>query len=460
MRFSIAVLGIFFFVAVSQAAVVPRRYRNTEEILVPVTIIQDGEEIKEVSNDADLQSQVKNIATEVIAEEIAKAVDEEQTLEAVEAVVEAQRRLDEDAVKEEIKEAVVEENSELLKILQAEEENAKEAPTKEEASDVKEEETVAQTIKSLPQEEELAVQPDSSQADDKPADVEPSAQQLKSLVKADNSEEDVRSPSATNDDEENVPEATLRQATQATPGQTTQQNFVQQLIQSSPLGQFFNQITGQTQNSQQVANDETAPATPNPTIPAFLAPAISTVQNAAQSVVNTTQNAFQGLTSLATNLGTTFQNTLSSFGGQPPAQQQAAAGDATTARPQGPFQQLVNTFMGNNNPQATPAAGNPPQGPLQGLLNIFQGNNANNANATPQASTHSADTTATQPANQPEGADQSITTAEEVVVTATNLSNEIRNSAEVDDSFEDTNQAEELIVVQDDASPTQDQQQH
>ncbi|XP_061398435.1 20-hydroxyecdysone protein [Musca vetustissima] len=444
MRFSFAVVGIFFLAAVCQAAVVPRRYRSTEEILVPVTVIQDGEEIKDVSNEANLQSQVKSVATEVIAEEIAKAVDEEQKLEAVEAVVEAQRRLDGDVVKEDAEEAVVKENSELLKTLQTEEKTSVVVIDEKKGDDV----AVQPELKS----EE--VKPLSGE---KPVEDEQAAQQFKALVKDDSSEEHVQTPVVSSDDEEGAPEATLRQATQATPGQTTQQNFVQQLIQSSPLGQFFNQITGQTQNTQQVANDETAPATPNPTIPSFLAPAISTVQNAAQSVVNTTQNAFQGLTNLASNLGTTFQNTLSSFGGQPPAQQQGASGDATTARPQGPLQQLVSTIMGNNNQQATPASGTQPQGPLQGLLNIFQGNNANNANNnTPQASTHSADTTATQPATQPETPDQTPTAGEEVAIAADDMNNEIRSSAEVDDSFEETNQPEELIVVQDDASQNHD----
>ncbi|XP_073838324.1 ecdysone-inducible gene E2 [Musca autumnalis] len=456
MRYSFGILALLFLATISQAAVVPRRYRNTEEILVPVKVIQDGEEIKEISFETDSKSQMKSVAPEVIAEEIANAVDAEQKLEAVEAVVEAQRRFDEDVVNEEDQNVVVKENSELLKTLSVEEDKPK-----EEIEEKQEKENVVHTLKNLQQEE--ADQPEQiqhedksdeakSSADDKPIQEEQPAQQLKFLVKNDSSEEGVQADAVSNDNEDNVPEATLRQATQATPGQTTQQNFVQQLIQSSPLGQFFNQITGQNQNAQQVSSDEAAPATPNPTIPAFLQPAISTVQNAAQSVVNTTQNAFQGLTNLATNLGSTFQNTLSTFAGQ----QQTASGDATTARPQGPFQQLVNTFMGNNNQQAAPAAGTQPQGPLQGLLNIFQGNNANSN--TPQPSTHSADTTAAQPSNQPEVVEQNVEAAEETVISADNISNEIRTSAEVDDSLEETNQPEELIVVQDDATQNDDHQ--
>lgn len=471
MRLCWVLVGVLLIAALGDAAVVQRRYRNTEEVLVPVTVIQDGEEIKEIKIEDTVQPQLKNVATEVIAEEIAKAVDVEQKLEAVEAVVEAQRQLDEGVLEDEIKDVIIEENKELLKNLQEKEEQLEEI--KEEQ---KQEEEKLQDLKNLPT-EEVVIQPETvpespDNAKDLkklPVDVivkqpesvvdsdeKPVPQQLKSVVDKENSEEVVESVDT--NDKESEPEGTLRQATQATPAQTTQQNFVQQLIQSSPLGQFFNQITGQN-NQGQVANDETgsAPANPNPTIPGFLAPAIT----AAQSVVNTTTNAFQGLTNLASNIGTTFQNTLSSFTGQQPAQQ-ASSNDATTARPQGPFQQLVSTIMGNNNnQQATPAGSQPApqqQGPLQGLLNIFQGNNANNNR--PQANAPSVATSAPQPGKEPETVEQTQAVVEDVAINSPdNLSNEIRTSAEVDDSFEDSAQPDELIVVQDDASQPQEQEQ-
>ncbi|XP_075161647.1 ecdysone-inducible gene E2 [Haematobia irritans] len=469
MRYSIAIVGFFLAIAVGcDAATVQRRYRNAEEVLVPVTVIQDGEEIKEIKNEDIAATQEKSApivadvtAKDIVAEEIAKAVDEEQKAVAIEAVEEAQRRFDEDLLEEEIKDEVIEENEKLLKDLAEKEEKLEEIKNEK-----KQEEEIEQALKSLPSTEAIVLPEIIPEAQEdikdiisqdeivKNTEAIPEIAQeiikpqpdLKSLVKPGDSE-------LAHSESESEPEGNLRQATQATPAQTTQQNFVQQLIQSSPLGQFFNQITGQN-NQGQVANDEavSAPATPNPTIPAFLAPALTTVQNAAQSVVNTTTSAFQGLTSFASNLGNQFQNTLSSLGGQQPAQQ--AAADVTTARPQGPFQQLVNTFMGNNQQSAQPSP--QPQGPLQGLLNIFQGNNANTPPS--QGNTASADTV--QPAKEPEVAEAVHSTVEENVInTADTLSNEIRNSAEVEDSFEDTAQPDELIVVQDDASQNQEQPQ-
>ncbi|XP_013118668.2 20-hydroxyecdysone protein [Stomoxys calcitrans] len=464
MRCSLTIVGFFLAVALScDAAVVQRRYRNTEEVLVPVTVIQDGDELKEILKEEIVQPQEKIAASEldVITQEIAKIVDEEQKLAAVDAVEEAQRRFDEDLLEEDIKDAVIGENEKLLKDMQQKEEKLEVIKNEKQ-----EDEIVQQTLKGLavgetaiqpeiiPEAQDILKESDSTASQTLGEEKEP-AQDLKSLVKPEKSEVIEEDPIASSSNE-GEPEGSLRQATQATPAQTTQQNFVQQLIQSSPLGPFFNQITGQN-NQAQVANDDagSAPATPNPTIPAFLAPALTTVQNAAQSVVNTTTSAFQGLTSFASNLGNQFQNTLSNLGGQQPAQQ--AASDATTARPQGPFQQLVNTFMGNNQQAAQPAP-QQPLGPFQGLLNIFQGNNANSA---PQANTAPADTVESQkPAKEPEVAEPASPSADENTInTADTLSNEIRNSAEVEDSFEDTAQPEELIVVQDDATQNQEQQQ-
>lgn len=358
MRFFTAFVGVFLVVSLCEAAVVQRRtYRNTEEILVPVTIIQDGEEIKASPDvkEPETVPQIKNVAEEAIAEDIATVVDEEQKLEVVEAVVEAQRRLDEAIVEEEINEAVQEEQDK--EIIQA----------------IEEENKLKTAIPELPQIVAVLQPEEASEAIDQPAQlvVEEEvvkALDLKSVVVEQETPNRVVVIVETNNEESEPAEGegAVRQATQATPTQTTtQQNFVQQLIQNSPLGQFFNQITGQTTQGQ-VANDETAPAAPAPTLPGLFNP-VTAVQNAAQSVVNSTTQAFQGLQQFASNLGNQFQNTLSGIGGQ--AQEQGA-NDATTARPPGPIQQLVNTFMGNNG-QPAPTQ----QGPLQGLLNIFQGNN-------------------------------------------------------------------------------------
>ncbi|XP_030567152.1 20-hydroxyecdysone protein [Drosophila novamexicana] len=246
----------------------------------------------------------------------------------------------------------------------------------------------------------------------------------------------------------------VRQATQATPTQqsTTQQNFVQQLIQNSPIGQFLNQFNGQQQqSSQQVQADQTA--TPAPTVPGFLNPgaaitsAQNAVQNAAQTVVNSTTQAFQGIQQFASNLGTQFQNTLSGLTGQQNAQ-------PTTARPPGPIQSFVNNvFGGGNNATATaaaPAQGQQGGGPLQGIINFLGGNRPQNAPAAAASAVAAAVTEA--PIKQP-GVDDKLEQADDVAEQPAESENEVRNSGEaIDDSFEEAVPANEVIVVNDDAS--------
>ncbi|XP_034105514.1 20-hydroxyecdysone protein [Drosophila albomicans] len=247
----------------------------------------------------------------------------------------------------------------------------------------------------------------------------------------------------------------VRQATQATPTQSsTQQNFVQQLIQNSPIGQFLSQFNnGQQQQQQQqqgVQQDNAEqPATPAPTIPGFLNPSVAitsaqnAVQNAAQSVVNTTTQAFQGIQQFANNLGTQFQNTLSGLTGQ---QQQNA--QPTTARPPGPIQSFVNNvFGGNNNATAASPAQQQQQGPLQGIINFLGGNRPTSAPA-------AAAPAAAAPAQTP-GVDDKIEAASDQQ--ASIAENEVRTSAEaIDDSFEEAVPSNEVITVNDDVSSAGD----
>ncbi|XP_034658004.1 20-hydroxyecdysone protein [Drosophila subobscura] len=247
----------------------------------------------------------------------------------------------------------------------------------------------------------------------------------------------------------------LRQATQATPTQqqsTTQGNFVQQLIQNSPIGQFLNQFQPQ-QPAQQaavqpLAADEAAQPTPAPTIPGFLNPAQAitsaqqAVQNAAQSVVNSTTQAFQGIQQFASNLGNQFQSTLTGLTNP----------GSTTPRPPGPIQQFVsNIFGGGNNATAAAAAAAPAppqqnQNPLQGIINFLGGNRPQNAPAV------AAPAPVTEAPAKPE-VDDKIDPANDEVAEFSEDQNEIRASGEsVDDSFEEAIPTNEVIVVNDDAS--------
>lgn len=247
-----------------------------------------------------------------------------------------------------------------------------------------------------------------------------------------------------------APSYEVRQATQAAPTQTsTQQNFVQQLIQ--PIGQLFSQITGQAQQKppSQVANDE--PVAPGPTIPGFLNPAnaITSAQQAVQNVVNSTTQAFQGLQQLATNIGTTFQNTLSSLGGQ---QSQLSTADSTSPRPPGPIQSIVGNLIGGNQ-QNPPDSPNQPQGPLQGIISFFQGGNRPQSTVAPTSTTQpqKVETATADPTN---GIDDKIGAAEHPSGQGhQDVTNEVRRGEEdgdvVGDSFEES-QPDEIIVVNDD----------
>ncbi|EDV96721.1 20-hydroxyecdysone protein [Drosophila grimshawi] len=273
---------------------------------------------------------------------------------------------------------------------------------------------------------------------------------LKSLADEQTSAEVAAAPAVPAEpvaEEQDAVQPNLRQATQATPTQqsSTQQNFVQQLIQNSPIGQFLNQFNGNQQQQAQPTADQAA--TPVPTVPGFLNPsnAITSVQNAAQSVVNTTTQAFQGIQQFASNLGTQFQNTLSGLTGQ---QQQA-----TTPRPPGPIQSFVNNVFGGGNNNATAAAQPQQQGPLQGIINFLGGGNRpqNPAPAAAEAAAP-APVVTDAPARQP-GVNDKIEQAEDSVEQAADTENEVRNSGEaVDDSFEEAVPVNEIIVVNDDAS--------
>ncbi|XP_037813288.1 20-hydroxyecdysone protein [Lucilia sericata] len=445
MRFFSFTVGLLLVIALCESAVVPRRtYRNTEEILVPVTIIQDGEEIKATPQVTENETvpEVRNSEAPATQEETVAAVavpdNEEQNLEAIEAVaVEAQRRIDEAIVEEEIKEAVQEEQQQEIEQAVEEENRLRSTlPVEPQTVTVIQPAVVAVANEAVEQVAVAAPAPEDEEAE--------KALDLKSVVVEQETPNRVVVVIESSNEEVEQPEGSVRQATQATPTQSsTQQNFVQQLIQNSPLGQFFNQITGQP--GTQVANDETQPAAPAPTLPGLFNP-VTAVQNAAQSVVNSTTQAFQGLQQFASNIGSQFQNTLSGLAGQ----QQEGANDATTARPPGPIQQLVNTFMGNNGQQAQPAPTQ--QGPLQGLLNIFQGNNR------PQTATAAAVVTnpEPQPAKEPEVPEETPAAAVNENTVDETISNEVRaDSAEANDSFEDTVQPDELIVVNDDPAAGQ-----
>ncbi|KAH8365506.1 hypothetical protein KR093_001586 [Drosophila rubida] len=305
-----------------------------------------------------------------------------------------------------------------------------------------------------------AAQPEAQPAAQAEAQPEaPSSPILKALA----SEEVVAAPepvdAAVVDASADAVQPHVRQATQATPTQSsTQQNFVQQLIQNSPIGQFLSQFNGQPQQQQQqqaaAAQQDAAeqPATPAPTIPGFLNPsaaitsAQNAVQNAAQSVVNTTTQAFQGIQQFANNLGTQFQNTLSGLTGQ----QQQQNAQPTTARPPGPIQSFVsNVFGGGNN--ATAASPPQQQGPLQGIINFLGGNRPTSAPAAAAAAPAPAQTTA-----QETGVDDKLEAASEIAEqsqTGAVNENEVRTSAEaIDDSFEEAVPSNEVITVNDDAS--------
>lgn len=518
---------LLFLVASAQAGLVHRQNRNAiaapaEENLIPVQIIQDGQQLEtaqiktqpepiQTSESAQSKTSVENNAapvSEVNAEKIAEPIESAANVPAANDLLKSEQQEDEQIIEQEIKQAILDENRELLQAASIAE---KTAPIQE-AKDPQELLDQAQEINTelkdgVPAEAYEAAAayfnaPEAPATELNTADEVNSNDQLKSeslvidsapaesqnavAVEQLVSNEPIVVAAVIADEPAPASVDQLRQvaavagATQATPTQTTTQpNFVQQLIQNSPLGQFFGQLSGQQQQQQlatpgvQVAADQ--PATPAPTLPGFLNPqnAITQVQNAAQSVANATSQAFQGVQQFANNLGTQFQNTLSSLSGQQ-QQVQLSTADATTQRPLGPIQSLISNFVGGNQPAAAAAAAGATtspaqQGPFQGIISFLQGGNR------PQAAATSGTVVAVAPA--PAG---SIIPADPVQVDnkvdevkadeLTNAvaepeqlageeggevdqsDNEVRNSAEVGiDSLEDNN-ADQLIVVEDDAS--------
>ncbi|XP_014096738.3 20-hydroxyecdysone protein [Bactrocera oleae] len=514
-----------------QAGLVHRQSRNenliaapAEENLIPVQIVQEGQQLEteqikpqpvpQASETEQLKTTVENNEApgpQNIAEEIAEPVETADNLQTANALLESEseRQQDEQIIQQEVKQAILGENRELLQAATIAEEATQIQEAKEPQQLLKQAQEINIELKNgVPAEAyEAAVAyfnaPEAPAAELNTADDVKSNDQLKSEslvidslpVESQNavaveqlvSNEPIAVVDIIADEPAPASVDQLRQvaavaaATQATPTQTTtQQNFVQQLIQNSPLGQFFGQLSGQQQQQQlatpgvQVAADQ--PATPAPTLPGFLNPqnAITQVQNAAQSVANATAQAFQGVQQFANNLGTQFQNTLSSLGGQQ-QQVQLSTADSTTQRPPGPIQSLISNLVGGNTPAAgavgvTGATPNPAQqGPFQGIISFLQGGNRPPAAATsgtvvaiapaPAGSIISAD-----PLQVDNKVDE-VKTDELTNAVAEpeqlpgeeggevdQSDNEVRNSAEVGlDSLEDGN-TDQLIIVEDDAS--------
>ncbi|XP_016965034.1 20-hydroxyecdysone protein [Drosophila biarmipes] len=432
---------ILVFLALSQG----RSLDIRRDIDIPVTIVEDKESpvalplVKEEAN----QEEIKPVALEEKAKEIKPEIKEEIKPEVKEElkpevkedikpeIKEELKEKIEEQIKQQITEKLKEESLEIKKEAQEIEVEAQRPEIKEETPEIKEE-PAKQILKSLPAEEAVVV----------PAE-EPSPNPL------DQEQSENQDPA----------HPQVRQATQATPTQqtTTQGNFVQQLIQNSPIGQFLNQFQPQPAGNApaaapgQVQADDAAPATPAPTVPGFLNPqaaitsAQQAVQNAAQSAVNATTQAFQGIQQFASNLGNQFQNTLSSLTGQ-----QQAPAVSTTPRPPGPIQQFVNNvFGGNSNATAAAPAAQQSGNPLQGIINFLGGNRPQNAPAAAAV---------TQAPEQPAVDDKIDPAQDEAAEFVPESENEVRTSGEtVDDSFEEAGvPANEVIVVNDDAGEVAD----
>uniref|UniRef100_A0A0K8W3I3 20-hydroxyecdysone protein n=1 Tax=Bactrocera latifrons TaxID=174628 RepID=A0A0K8W3I3_BACLA len=524
---------LLLFVASVQAGLVHRQNRNANIIaapadqnLIPVQIIQDGQQLGnaqtntqptnteqiQASEGAQSKTSVENNAapvTEVIAEKIAEPIESAANVQTANALLKSEQQEDEQIIEQEMKQAILNENRELLQAASIAEQPAPIQEAKDPQQLLEQAQEINTELKDgVPAEAFEAAAayfnaPEAPATELNTADGVNSNNQLKSeslvidsspaesqnavAVEQLISNEPIVVAAVIADDPAPASVDQLRQvaavagATQATPTQTTTQpNFVQQLIQNSPLGQFFGQLSGQQQQQQQLATPGVQvaadqPATPAPTLPGFLNPqnAITQVQNAAQSVANATSQAFQGVQQFANNLGTQFQNTLSSLSGQP-QQVQLSTADATTQRPLGPIQSLISNFVGGNQPAGAAAAAGTTispaqQGPFQGIISFLQGGNR------PQAAATSGTVVAVAPA--PAG---SIIAADPVQVDnkvdevktdelthavaepeqlpgeeggeVDQADNEVRSSAEVGiDSLEDNN-ADQLIVVEDDAS--------
>ncbi|EDW93281.1 20-hydroxyecdysone protein [Drosophila yakuba] len=444
---------ILLFLAISQARVLNL---PQEAIDIPVAIVEDKEQpvalplVKEELKEAAKPEEVKPI----VQEEKAKYLDEEVKPEIKEIKEQIKEQLNDLEKKPlEIKEKPLEIEEKPLEI------EEKPLEIEQKPREIKEEAQLPEI-----KQETAEIKPETAEIKKETADIkeEPAQNILKSLP-ADEAvvvPAEELSPNPLEQEQSENQDAAhpqVRQATQATPTQqsTTQGNFVQQLIQNSPIGQFLNQFQPQPAAAapapaQAQADDATAaaaPATPAPTVPGFLNPqaaitsAQQAVQNAAQSAVNATTQAFQGIQQFASNLGNQFQNTLSSLTGQ--QQQQAVS---TTPRPPGPIQQFVNNvFGGNNNATAAAPPAQQSGNPLQGIINFLGGNRPQNAPAAAPA---------TQVTDKP-AVDDKIDPAkdDEVAEFVPDSENEVRASGEsIDDSFEEAGvPANEVIVVNDDA---------
>ncbi|XP_017009837.2 20-hydroxyecdysone protein [Drosophila takahashii] len=436
---------ILVFLALSQGRVLnlPK-----EAIDIPVTIVEDKEPPVALSlvKEELKPEEVKPVAQEEKAKDLKEEIPKEIKPEVKEEIKPEVKPEIKEEIKPEVKPEIKEEPKEKLEEQKLKE---KSLEIKEQPQEIKEEVKQPEEIKK-----------ETPEIQEQPADII-----LKNLP----AEEAVPKPSEElspnpldQDQSENQDPANpqVRQATQATPTQqtTTQGNFVQQLIQNSPIGQFLNQFQPQPAANPPApaavqADDAAAaaPATPAPTVPGFLNPqaaitsAQQAVQNAAQSAVNATTQAFQGIQQFASNLGNQFQNTLSSLTGQ----QQLAV--STTARPPGPIQQFVNNvFGGNTNATAAAAPAAQQSGnPLQGIINFLGGNRPQNAPAAAPAA---------QTPEKPAVDDKIDPAQDEVAEYNPEAENEVRTSGEtIDDSFEDAAvPTNEVIVVNDDAGEVVD----
>ncbi|XP_017071259.1 20-hydroxyecdysone protein [Drosophila eugracilis] len=444
---------ILVFLAVSQGRVLnlPK-----EAVDIPVTIVEDKqppvalslvkeepklEEIKPIVQEEkakELKEELKPEIKEEILPEVPKEIKPE-IKEEIKPEIKEDLKLKEQRLKEQIEEQIKKQINQKLK--------EKPSELKEKSLEAKEQ---PQEIK-----EEIKQETPEIKEDTKPLE-EPAQNILKTLPAEETVAVPAEEPSPLEQEQSETQDAAhpqVRQATQATPTQqsTTQGNFVQQLIQNSPIGQFLNQFQPQPAAAapapaQAQADDAAAaaaPATPAPTVPGFLNPqaaitsAQQAVQNAAQTAVNATTQAFQGIQQFASNLGNQFQNTLSSLTGQ----QQAVS---TTPRPPGPIQQFVNNVFGGNNNASAAAPAQQSTNPLQGIINFLGGNRPQNAPAAAAP---------TQAPEKPAVDDKIEPAKDEVAEFVPESENEVRHSGEaIDDSFEEAGvPSNEVIVVNDDA---------
>jgi len=246
---------ILVFLAISQARVLnlPK-----EAIDIPVAIVEDKEPpvalslVKEEVKPEEVKPIVQEEKAKDLKEEVKPEIKEQPKPDIKDEIKEDLKA----DIKEELKEKIEEQINELPnakplelkeKSLEAEEkpqeikEEVQQPEIKKEATEIKEE-PAQNILKSLPAEETVVV---------------PAEELSPNPVEQEQSEnQDAAHPQ-------------VRQATQATPTQqsTTQGNFVQQLIQNSPIGQFLNQFQPQpaaaaAPAAAQVQADDAAAAAP------------------------------------------------------------------------------------------------------------------------------------------------------------------------------------------------------